>query len=64
MSERKPNDQFICHLLFWYLGPINRMPILDYIGATGESQPVYFMLAALAIVIVAVIGRARQLKIG
>lgn len=64
MPERKQNDQFICHLLFCYLGPINRMPVLDYIGATGESQPIYFMLAALALVIVAVLCHARQLKIG
>ncbi len=54
----------ILYIMFWYLGPINRMPALDYIGVTGESQPVYFMLAGLALVVVAVIGRMRQLKNG
>lgn len=54
----------IVYILFWYLGPINKLPQLDYIGVTGESQPLTFILAALALVAIAVLGRARQLKNG
>jgi len=54
----------ILYILFWYLGPINKLPQLDYIGVTGESLPVYFMLAGLVLVAFAVVGRVRQLKIG
>jgi len=54
----------ILYTLFWYLGPINQLPQLDYIGVTGESQPVYFMLAALVLVAFAVLGRVRQLGNG
>lgn len=54
----------ILYILFWYLGPINKLPQLDYLGVTGESQPLTFILAALALVAIAVLGRARQLKNG
>lgn len=54
----------ILYILFWYLGPINKLSQLDYIGVTGESQPLTFILAALALVAIAVLGRMRQLKNG
>jgi hypothetical protein len=54
----------ILYILFWYLGPINRLPQLDYLGVTGESQTLTFILAALALVVIAFFGRARQLENG
>jgi len=54
----------ILYILLWYLGPVNRLHQLDYLGVTGESQPLTFILAALALVVIAVLGRARQLKNG
>ncbi|HKJ37866.1 MAG TPA: ABC transporter permease subunit [Anaerolineales bacterium] len=54
----------IIYILIWYIGPLNRMPALDYIGVTGESQPLYFMLAALVLLAFAVLGRIRQLRNG
>jgi len=54
----------ILYILLWYLGPINRLSQLDYLGVTGESQPLTFILAALALVVIAFFGRARQLKNG
>jgi len=54
----------ILYILFWYLGPINRLPQLDYLGVTGESQPLTFILAAIALAAFAVFGRTRQLKNG
>jgi LPXTG-motif cell wall-anchored protein len=37
---------------------------LDYLGVTGESQTLTFILAALALVVIAFFGRARQLENG
>jgi len=54
----------ILYILFWYLGPINRLPQLDYLGVTGESQPLTFVLAAIALAAFAVLGRTRQLQKG
>lgn len=61
-NSSKPFE--IIYILIWYIGPLNRMPVLDYIGATGDSQPLYFMLAALALAFFAVLGRVRQIRIG
>jgi len=54
----------IIYILLWYLGPINRLPQLDYLGVTGESQPLTFILAAMALVVFAVFGRTRQIRNG
>jgi hypothetical protein len=53
----------ILYILLWYLGPINRLPQLDYLGVTGESQPLTFILAAVVLVAMAMFGRTRQLQI-
>jgi len=54
----------ILYILLWYLGPINRLSQLDYLGVTGESQPLTFILVALVLIVIAFFGRARQLKNG
>jgi len=54
----------ILYILFWYLGPINRLPLVDYLGVTGESQPLTFILAAIVLAAFAMFGRTRQLKNG
>jgi len=37
---------------------------LDYLGVSGESQPLTFVLAAIALAAFAVFGRTRQLQNG
>jgi len=54
----------VLYILIWYLGPLNRMPALDYIGVTAESQPLPVILASVALLALAVVGRIRQLKNG
>jgi hypothetical protein len=54
----------VLYVLIWYLGPLNRMPQLDYIGTTGESRPHSFILVSLAFLALAVVGRNRQLRNG
>jgi hypothetical protein len=54
----------VLYVLIWYLGPLNRMSQLDYIGTTGESRPLSFILVSLALLALAVVGRNRQLRNG
>jgi hypothetical protein len=52
----------IVFLLMWYIGPLNNTPVLDYTGSTGRSQPLAFALAALALLVVALLARAWQIR--
>ncbi len=52
----------VIYTLLWYIGPMNRAPALDYVGASGSSQPPVFLIAAFALVALAVVGRRRQLQ--
>ncbi|HYN22585.1 MAG TPA: hypothetical protein VE078_16620 [Thermoanaerobaculia bacterium] len=50
------------YLLLWYIGPMNRMPALDYLGATGQGQPLVWLTATIVLGAAAVVGRKRQLQ--
>lgn len=50
------------YLLLWYIGPMNRMPGLDYLGATGQGQPLAWLAATVVLGAAAVAGRWRQLQ--
>ena len=52
----------ITYLLIWYIGPLNNTPPLDYTGSTGHSQPLAFLVAALALFIVALGVRQWQVQ--
>jgi hypothetical protein len=46
---------------WWYLGPVNAVPGLDFVGVSAASQtPVRFALLALGLLVAAMIGRSRQ----
>lgn len=51
----------------WYIDPINRIPALDYTGATSQSiasgMPVTFLVVSVILIGVAAIGRKRQLRV-
>ena len=51
----------------WYIGPINKIPALDYTGAVPQSiasgMPVIFLLVSIALLGLAVVGRKRQLQV-
>lgn len=55
----------VVYTMLWYIGPINRVPALDFIGATNESMaigaPINFFIATITLLGVAVVGRKRQL---
>jgi len=59
--SRGPRLFEVTYLLVWYLGPINAMPLLDFLspsGATARS----FLLATLALLGLAGWARARRLR--
>ena len=52
----------VLYISMWYLGPLNKVPALDYLGASGEGYPLIYLAVSLALVALAFIGRARQLQ--
>jgi hypothetical protein len=56
----------VVYTLMWYLGPINRVPALDYVGFTPEAVvsrvPLCYLSASVVLLILAVLGRWRQMR--
>ncbi len=52
----------ILYMVIWYLGPLNNVPNLDYIGAKTDGYPQIFIPFSIALIAFAVYGRARQLR--
>jgi hypothetical protein len=55
----------IVFLVFWYLGPMQRVPSLDYLGAVPAAlkagMPLAYLLATGLLMVAAMAGRKRQL---
>jgi len=55
----------VLYLLLWYIGPMNRVAPLDYAGTSDAAlvagAPASFAVAMVALLLIAVIGRARTL---
>jgi hypothetical protein len=52
----------ILYMLIWYLGPLNKLTKLDYIGSHGNGRPEFFIPFSIVLVVLAFIGRARQIR--
>jgi hypothetical protein len=56
----------VVYMLLWYVGPMNRVPALDYMGVTPEAAagriPVYYLSASGALLVLAVLGRWWQTR--
>ena len=52
----------ILYMLIWYLGPLNKLMALDYIGSHGNGRPEFFIPVSIALIVFACIGRARQIR--
>jgi hypothetical protein len=52
----------IVYVSLWYLGPLNKVPGLDFIGAQTNGRPEFFIPFSLALIAFAFFGRARQLR--
>jgi len=56
----------VLYLMLWYMGPMNSIPMLDYVGVTqpesGAGPPVRFLVLTIGLAGLALLGRARQLR--
>ena len=52
----------ILYMLIWYLGPMNKMLALDYIGSNGNGRPEFFIPFSILLIVIALFGRARQIR--
>ena len=52
----------VVYMVVWYLGPLNRVEALDFSGAYSNGQPGFFIPFSIALLVLAVLGRARQLR--
>jgi hypothetical protein len=53
----------ILYMAIWYIGPLNHaIPELDFIGTTSNGHPEFFLPLSIALIVAALIGRARQLQ--
>ena len=52
----------VVYITLWYVGPMNRVSELDFIGASGTSDPARFLLFSIILLVAAFYGRAKQLQ--
>jgi hypothetical protein len=52
----------ILYVLIWYLGPLNKLKELDYIGSHGNGRPEFFIPFSIALIVLALFGRTRQFR--
>jgi hypothetical protein len=52
----------ILYMLIWYLGPLNKIMELDYIGSHGNGRPDFFIPFSIVLIIFAFVGRMRQIR--
>jgi ABC-type transport system involved in multi-copper enzyme maturation permease subunit len=52
----------ILYMLIWYLGPLNKLTALDYIGSHGNGRPEFFIPFSIVLIAIAFIGRTRQIR--
>jgi hypothetical protein len=52
----------ILYILIWYLGPLNKVTELDFIGSHSSGSPQFFIPFSIALIAFAILGRSRQLR--
>jgi len=52
----------VVYVALWYLGPMNKVYAVDYLGANSNGNIGFFLPLSMALIAVAFIGRARQLQ--
>jgi hypothetical protein len=59
-SSSKPFE--VLYITLWYLGPLNKTPGLDFLGANSAGYPGIYLPLSAALIAFAFFGRARQLR--
>lgn len=52
----------VVYVTLWYIGPLNKVLEMDFIGSSGMNSPMNFLIYSALLMIIAFIGRARQLQ--
>ena len=52
----------ILYITIWYLGPLNKVTELDFIGSHSNGSPQLFIPISIALIAFAIFGRSRQLR--
>lgn len=52
----------ILYMALWYIGPMNRVEAVDFTGAHASGHPEFFLPLSLLLIVLAFVGRARQLQ--
>jgi len=52
----------VIYVSLWYLGPLNKIYAVDYLGANSNGNIGFFLPLSIALIVFAFIGRARQLQ--
>ena len=52
----------VLYMLIWYLGPLNKLTALDYIGSHGNGRPEFFIPLSIVLIGFAFLGRTRQIR--
>ena len=52
----------ILYMVIWYLGPMNKLMVLDYIGSHGNGRPEFFIPLSILLIGFAFMGRTRQIR--
>jgi ABC-type transport system involved in multi-copper enzyme maturation permease subunit len=53
----------VLYVAMWYVGPMNNVYTIDYIGTKGDGNIGFFIPFSIVLIVLAFIGRARQLQI-
>jgi hypothetical protein len=52
----------VLYMVLWYIGPLKKVPPLNFMGTAGDGNPEFFIPFSIALMVLAFIGRARQLR--
>ena len=52
----------IVYLCLWYIGPLNNVPEVDYLGAHSGGNIAFFIPLSVLLVVAAFAGRMRQVR--
>ena len=52
----------VLYVTLWYVGPMNNVPVVDYLGANSAGNIGFFIPLSIALIATACLGRARQLR--
>ena len=57
----------VVFVALWYIGAINHVPVLDFLGATSTAVamriPLVYRMVAVALLLPACVGKQRQLQV-